>query len=67
MINNTDHVHMYFMDDKYSILNQWWKGWANKLLCIGENKLDVCDQFSKRSFRFSKYTHKQNLLQYNKY
>ena len=45
MINNTDHVHMYFMDDKYSILNQWWKGWANKLLCIGENKLDVCDQF----------------------
>ena len=45
MIKYTDHVHMYFMDDKYGILNQWWKGWANKLLCTGENTLDVCDQF----------------------
>ena len=45
MIKYTDHVQMYFMDDKYGILNQWWKGWANKLLCTGENTLDVCDQF----------------------
>lgn len=45
MIKYTDHVHMYFMDGKYGILNQWWKGRANKLLCIGENTLDVCDQF----------------------